>query len=212
MNLKPEFQKLTPKSRLYQLPVPIIGLTGGIASGKSTVAEILSQKGLAMINADQLVKDIYALPETLEFLNLHHPEVLKAKKIDFRMLREKVFKNPEVKTQIEKFIYQRLPAAFMNAYHKLQDPKLVVYDVPLLFEKNLESLMDVSVLVYAPRNIQRTRLMSRDSIAEELAESILKQQMDIEDKKQRAEFVINNSLTKEELTEEIEQFLRQIVQ
>ena len=212
MNLKMKFRRLSPDTRLYHLDVPVIGLTGGIATGKTTVAGMLKNQGFAIINADHLVKDIYALPETLEFLKLQHPEVVNKETINFRTLREKVFTSQEVKVQIENFIYQRLPDAFKRAYHKLKAPELIIYDVPLLFEKKLEHLVDVNVLVYAPRKIQRARLMNRDGILEDLAESILDQQMDIEDKKLKAQFIIDNSQTETELAEEIKQFLRQILE
>lgn len=212
MKLKPKFKRLSADKRLYHLDVPVIGLTGGIATGKSTVAGILKDQGFAIINADHLVKDIYTLPETLEFLNRQHPDVVSAEQINFRALREKVFTSQEVKKEIENFIYQRLPDAFMRAFHKLKSPSLIIYDVPLLFEKKLDHLVDVNVLVYAPRKIQRERLMNRDGILEGLAESILDQQMDIEDKKMKAQFIIDNSQAETELAEEIKQFLRQILE
>jgi dephospho-CoA kinase len=117
-----------------------------------------------------------------------------------------------MKVEIETFIYQRLPDAFMRAYQKLKAPELIIYDVPLLFEKNLDNLVDINVLVYAPRKIQGIRLMNRDGILEDLAESILDQQMSIEDKKRKAQFIIDNSKTETELAEEIKQFLRQILE
>lgn len=210
MKLKAKYQKLSPQERLYQLRVPLIGLTGGIASGKSTVGKMLQQKGLALINADLLVKDIYSLPETFDFIADNYPDVIKNDTIQFPLLREKVFSDLSVKSQIEAFIYQRLPAAFMRAYQQLKDPQLVVYDVPLLFEKKLEPFFDVKVLVYSPRKVQRARLMLRDGHLESMADNILNQQMDIEEKKLKADFIIDNSQTEAELTEEINQLLRQI--
>ena len=210
MKLKAKYQRLTPEHRLYGLKVPVIGLTGGIASGKTTVAEAFKKHGIPIINADHLVKEIYTLPETFSFISKEIPEAIKDGTIHFPTLREKVFLNTGVKTKVENFIYQRLPKAFEAAFLKLTNPEFVIYDVPLLFEKNLERLFDLNVLVYAPRKVQRIRLMKRDGHLEEMAENILNQQMDIEDKKLKAEFIINNSLTEEELAEEINQFLRQI--
>lgn len=212
MKLKQKFKRLSSDKRLYHLDVPVIGLTGGIATGKTTVAGMLKNQGFAIINADHLVKDIYALPETVEFLKLKHPDVVSGETINFRLLREKVFTSKEMKVEIETFIYQRLPDAFMRAYQKLKAPELIIYDVPLLFEKNLDNLVDINVLVYAPRKIQGIRLMNRDGILEDLAESILDQQMSIEDKKRKAQFIIDNSQTETELAEEIKQFLRQILE
>src|SRR5690606_10373426 len=143
--------KLKPETRLHQTPVPIIGLTGGIASGKSTVSRMLVQKGIPVIDADQLIKDIYRLPETKTFVSEKCPDALKHDEIHFPTLRERFFNNPELKKDLERFLYQRLPQAFQAAYQKLGSPSYVVYDVPLLFEKGLDRLVDLKVLVYAPR-------------------------------------------------------------
>jgi dephospho-CoA kinase len=76
MKLKSEFIKLPQEKRLYQLPVPILGLTGGISSGKTTVSTIMAQNGLAIINADSLVKEIYSWPETIQFIKKNFPEAI----------------------------------------------------------------------------------------------------------------------------------------
>ncbi len=210
MKLKAEWNKLPAEKRLHGLNVPVIGLTGGIATGKSTVSKILSDHGLSVINADHLVKDIYARPDTLDFIRNNYPDVMKGTTIDFRLLREKVFTAPVVKEEVEAFIYARMKDAFDKAYMKLGRPSLVVYDVPLLFEKHLEPLVDMKVLVYAPAKIQRARLMERDGHEENMARTIMESQMDIETKKDKSDFVIDNSATLEDLAEEVNQFLRQI--
>lgn len=210
MKLKSKFIKLSPHQRLYHLDIPVIGLTGGIATGKSTVAKYLAQKNIPVINADHLVKDIYRMKEVQHYIETHHPEVVHQGEIQFPQLREKVFKNKDVKVEIEKLIYSHLPEAFKQAYSKFLHPQVVVYDVPLLFEKNMSSLFDLNVLVYAPRRIQRDRLMMRDNHHEAMADTILDQQMSIEDKKTKADLIIDNSGTEEELTAGIQLFLQQV--
>lgn len=208
MKLKSIHHIKSSEQRLYGVTVPVVGLTGGIATGKSTVSKILESKGFSIIDADRLVKDVYALPETKEFILKRHPEVIQNGQISFPLLREKVFSDQTTKIDIESFIYQRLPAAFNSALKKLKDPKVIIYDVPLLFEKKLAPFFDLTVLVYAPRNIQRARLMTRDGHQETMADNILNQQMDIEEKKEKAKFIIDNSKTEAELAEEVNQFLR----
>jgi dephospho-CoA kinase len=83
--------------------------------------------------------------------------------------------------------------------------------VPLLFERGMEEFFDVTVLVYAPRKIQRARLMKRDGLLEDMADRILDQQMDIELKRSKSDLVIDNSHTEEELRLEVQQFLRTIL-
>lgn len=212
MKLKSKFKRLEQDRRLYKLHIPVIGLTGGIATGKSTVSQMLKDKGFAVVDADRLVKEIYALPETLAFIQQEYPEVMQNGTIQFPLLRKKVFSDPAVKAKVENLIYQKLPDAFQKAFSKFSNPKALVYDVPLLFERSMQGYFDLTVLVYAPRNVQRARLMNRDGHLESMADSILDQQMDIEDKKLKAEFIIDNSRTEAELAEELNQFLRQILE
>lgn len=208
MKLKTSSPSFDVANRLYKLSVPVIGLTGGIATGKSTVAELLKAHNIPVINADLLVKEIYKKQKTIDLVKALAPEVYKSQQIDFKLLREKFFTNSELKAKLEHFIYQELPMAFNEVFQSLNDPKLVVYDVPLLFEKKMEKYFDLTVLVYAPRKIQRARLMERDGHLEDMAETILKQQIDIEEKKLKADYVINNSFSKEELVAETSQFLQ----
>ena len=210
MKINVGINRLSKNQRLYQLDVPVIGLTGGIATGKTTVSQKLQEKGFAVINADHLVKDIYALPETFEFIRSEFPDVIKNEQIQFPLLRQFVFANSENKVKIENFIYARLAQAFNAAFNKFDHPQMIIYDVPLLFEKSLQPLFDMTVLVYAPREIQRKRLMKRDNVLEEMAETMLNSQMDIEEKKAKADFIIDNSKSESELAEEINRLLHKL--
>jgi dephospho-CoA kinase len=212
MKLKNKYIRLDPNRRLYKLEIPVIGLTGGIASGKSTVSQILREKGLAIVDADRLVKEIYAQPETIEFIKNGFPDVIKDGVIQFPLLRQKVFSDRVVKETVENFIYQRLVPKFKNAFEKFTNPKLLIYDIPLLFEKNMEGFFDITVLVYAPQKVQVERLIKRDAHSEEMASNILDQQMNIEDKKLKAEFIIDNSGSQANLTGEVDNLLRQILE
>jgi dephospho-CoA kinase len=212
MKLKNKFNRLDQNRRLYKLDIPVIGLTGGIATGKSTVSEMLKKQGYALVDADRLVKEIYALPETMAFIQKEFPDVIENGKIQFHLLRQKVFLNREVKAIVEALIYKKLPETFQKAFEKFNKPTILIYDVPLLFERDMQGYFDLTVLVYAPRKIQRARLMNRDGHLEDMANNILDQQMDIEEKKLKADFVIDNSQTEAELTEEVNQFLRQITE
>jgi dephospho-CoA kinase len=210
MKINVSLNRLSKDQRLYQLDVPVIGLTGGIATGKTTVSHKLQEKGFAVINADHLVKDIYALPETFEFIRSEFPDVIMNEQIQFPLLRQFVFANSKNKVKIENFIYARLAQAFNAAFNKFDHPQMIIYDVPLLFEKSLQPLFDMTVLVYAPREIQRTRLMKRDHVLEEMADTMLNSQMDIEEKKAKADFIIDNSKSESELAEEINRLLHKL--
>jgi dephospho-CoA kinase len=179
--------------RLYNIPVPVVALTGGIACGKSTVAKMFIEKKIALISADELVKQIYQEVEAFEFIKRVAPLAIVHGKIDFSVLRSAVFSNHNLQLEIEEFIYKRLPEKFLEAFAKFTNPKLIVYDVPLLFEKKLDAMVDKIICVYCPKSTQLERLVKRDNITLELANKMLQKQIDIEDKKNRADFVINNT-------------------
>lgn len=191
LKLKAKLGKLNKNHRLHHLNCPIIGLTGGIASGKSTVAKLMREDGLCVVDADALIKEIYQENETIKFISSLNPDFEQDSQINFQKLRQAFFEDAELKQKIEQFLYQRLPDAFKS--HIPKNAQLIIYDVPLLFEKRIDKLVDLSIVVYTPREIQLERLMARDHITPELANSILDQQMSIEEKKIRADFLIDNS-------------------
>ena len=209
-NLKAKWITKTPNNRLYQIPVPIIGLTGGIGTGKSTVANILREKGIVIIDADKLVKNIYQKTETFEFITQHFPTAIIEGIIHFPTLRKLAFDNLSSKTLLENFIYAELPDEFKKAYAAFIDPSFIIYDVPLLFEKKLNLLVDLSVCVYASRKIQIERIITRDHISFELASKIVDDQMNIEDKKRCSDLIIINDQGTLELKTNVDRFLEEI--
>lgn len=209
--LKASWNKLSSSQRLYQFDRPVIGLTGGIATGKSTVTKLLQERGLKIIDADQLVKAVYKTDEAREFIRTNFPEAWTHHEINFPKLRELVFSDSKNKEKVETFIYARLPDAFRKAAAEITDQNFLIYDVPLLFEKGLDGKVDMKIVIYAPRNVQLARIIDRDKNKEEIANKILDAQMDIEEKKLRADFVIDNSGSLEELAAGVDELLLQIL-
>lgn len=212
--LKPNYITLGPKNRLYNCEIPIIGLTGGIATGKSTASELLRKNSLEIIDADKLVKDIYQEPQTVQFISEIDQKCVNRNAIDFKMLRELFFSNQAVREQIEQFIYNKLPQFFEKESQiiiKNKKANFIIYDVPLLFEKGLEKLIDFNLLVYSPVEIQIKRLLTRDKITKELALSIISNQLPIDQKKQLSSYLIENTSTKEHLDLEIQRLMKLIL-
>jgi len=207
MILKDIFNNLDVNSRLHKVTCPVIGLTGGIATGKSTVSDFLKKKGLSVICADSLIKDIYSMDETKDFVKTHFPETISNDVIDFKQLRKIAFSNDENREKLEGYLYQHLPVAFNNEFSKLGKVETLIYDVPLLFEKHLESKFDVILCVHSPKNIQIERLIKRDGISKELAESILEKQLPIDEKRDRSDFTLSNVSDLEKLGLEVEAIL-----
>ena len=200
---------LSSSERLHGLTIPVVGLTGGIASGKSTVASFLHQEGFPVISADALIKDIYAKEESQAFCRRHFPDCFIGEQVDFRALRQKAFNSREAREKLEKFLYPQLIQAFKQALKRFSSPRFIIYDVPLLFEKSLHPLVDLSVCVYCDKDSQRQRLLQRDGITRDLAEKMLAEQMDIELKKNKADAVINNFKDLEELKLNTRKFIKE---
>jgi len=192
MKLKDKFIKLNKADRLYELDIPIIALTGGIATGKSTAAQFFLQKGIPLLDADKLVKIVYQKEAVKEYLQKKFPQVIEGNSINFKSLRSLFFSDLEVKKEIENLIYSYLPEVFRQELERLESPSFVLYDIPLLFEKNLEHKFDVNILVYATPEIQIQRLMSRDQHTREEAVNIISHQISIDEKKKRADFILDN--------------------
>lgn len=207
LGLKPEFVKHTSETRLHSCPIPIVGLTGGIASGKSTVAKILEKNGLLIIDADQLIKRIYQRPDVLEKIKIIDPSFVTKDGPDFGKIRKWAFKNPENRQFLESVLYPYLPSEFIQVVRENKDSKFVIYDVPLLFEKSLHPLVDFIVCVYIPQELQIKRLTQRDRISEKEARAILDHQLDLEQKVARSDYSITNDSSIENLEKEINIFI-----
>lgn len=190
--LKDKYITKSSKNRLYKIDTPIIGLTGGIATGKSTTSKILSDMGYLVIDADKLVKLIYNSAEAIEFVSNLSPECIKENVIDFKRLREVFYHSDSIKNQIESFIYPRLRIQFLKQIPK-DNNKFIFYDAPILFERGLDKLVDQTLLIYSPAQTQINRLVKRDSITIELAKKIMQNQLSIEKKKNIADLCVSNT-------------------
>ncbi|QOS78047.1 dephospho-CoA kinase [Paenibacillus sp. JNUCC31] len=190
-----------------------IGLTGGIATGKSSVSAFLASKGALLIDADVIAREVM-LPG--------HPVLTAAVQrfgqailnedgtLDRKKLGSIVFQSPEERKALEAITHPAIRKEMREraAAYELEHPdKLVVSDIPLLYESGLEDGFEEVMVVYVPRSIQRERLMSRDGMTAEQAEARMDTQMDIEDKKQRADIVIDNSGLWSETEKQINSFL-----
>jgi dephospho-CoA kinase len=211
MKLKNKYLKLSKEKRLYNLEAPIIGLTGGIATGKSTATEYLRTKGFKVLCADKLIKDIYKRNETLELIKSLSPGSIEKNTINFEILRTNFFKNNDLKIKIESYLYQKLEILFKSEFHEiLKDQAFVIYDIPLLFEKKLEEKFDLNILVYSPIHIQLSRLRARDNSTEEVINNILDSQLDIEIKKGQAQLVLDNCFDVKSLHTQIDQLIDKV--
>lgn len=187
-----------------------LGLTGGIASGKSTASQAFRDVGVAVIDADRVAREVVALgtPGLERLQQTFGPEILgPGGELDRAALGRLVFPDPRQRARLEAIVHPLVAAAVAEQRRELlaRDPhQLVVYDVPLLYEVCMEGEFDRVVVVYVPRAVQVERLLARDGISTAEAAQRLAAQMDIEKKARRADEVLDNTGTPEQLRQQVE--------
>ncbi|MDF2815905.1 MAG: dephospho-CoA kinase [Paenibacillus sp.] len=189
-----------------------IGLTGGIACGKSTVAAMLVRRGAYLIDADRIAREV-VLPGTPVLKQVAErfgaDVLLPDGSLNRKRMGEMIFNQTSARKELEAILHPPIRASMreqMAALELAEPDKLVVVDVPLLFESQLSYMFSEVLLVYIPAALQLERLMKRDSLTQEQAELRLSSQMPIEDKKPLADIIIDNSGTLEETEKQVEAF------
>ena len=191
-----------------------IGLTGGIASGKSSVSKLLVSLGAILIDADQIAREVM-LPghPVLAAVAKHFGQVvlLEDGSLNRKKLGELVFNHPDQLQALNQITHPAIRQEMRDRKHKFEEQfpdRLVVADIPLLYESGLEDGYEQIMLVYVPREVQLERLMKRDGLDKDQAILRLKAQMDIEEKKQKADIIIDNSGNFEDTKKQILAFWR----
>jgi len=179
----------------------LIGLTGGAGSGKSTAAEMFRELGAAVIDADEASHAVYA-PQTPGFdavVREFGPEYVRGGQVDRARLGELVFHDDDARRRLNAIVHPlvREWMAERTAEADRDGAEVVIHDVPLLFENGLEGLYSDVVLVYAPERVQIKRLVEGRGISEDRARAIIAAQLPIDEKRGRAQRVIDNSGSRE---------------
>ena len=186
----------------------MIGLTGGIATGKSTVAGMLQERGAYVLDADVLARSVIERPSKgYRQVVKAFPEAVRADgSLDRKKLGSIIFNSNERRRVLEGIIHplviQRMQVEGRAAE---QDGHIVVCDIPLLFETNCQEWLDSVWVVYTDPRVQRQRLLARDGMEADEAERRIQAQMPLEDKRVRADAVIDNSDSLQETEEQVEQ-------
>jgi dephospho-CoA kinase len=176
----------------------VIGLTGGIASGKSTVAAMLASHGAAVVDADQLAREVVlpGQPALADIVARFGDGVIAPDgALDRTALGSIVFADEEARRDLERITHPRIGALTQQRIAEAiaADAPLIVVDIPLLFENNRQESFEGVLLAYAPESVQLARMMTRDGLDEAAARQRLAAQMPIEEKRQRATWIIDNS-------------------
>jgi len=171
----------------------LIGLTGGIGSGKTTVAKIFTSLGYPVFNSDTEAKNIVnnnaeAIVEIKRaFGDVYQDGVLNSKKI-----AHLVFKNKEALQQLNAIVHPKVKVEFENWVRKHKEHSVLLKEAAILFETEGYKLLDATILVVAPEKIRIKRVMSRDRIEEEAVKNRIQNQLSDEKKKLLAQYVIVN--------------------
>jgi len=186
-----------------------IALTGGIATGKSTVASLLALNGMRVIDADTISHEI--LDTSVEWVReTFGDEYIDGSKPNRSKLGSLIFANNEKKRVLEEYLHPKIRDEIEKRSIKQDSFKFpYLIDIPLFFENNSYDIKD-SVVVYTPKEIQLERFMKRNGYAKDESLRRINSQMSIEEKKNRASWVIDNSKDLKHLQNEVEEFVEKI--
>lgn len=192
----------------------VIGLTGGIASGKSTVANMLKELGITVIDADIEARLAVEPGETAYNKIVEHfgkSILLENGTINRAKLGEIIFNNEAERTVLNRIVH---PAVRERMNEKKEEAikrneSIVIMDVPLLFESKLTDQVERTLLIYVDEETQLKRLMERNNYSEEEAMSRIQSQMPLKEKKTLADFIIDNSGTLEQTKTQLSGILRE---
>lgn len=193
----------------------VIGLTGGISSGKSTVTSWFLEKGIIVLDADQIVRQLQR-PGSLLLKELAHEfgsSVLNEKgELVREVLGSIIFHDDVAKQKLNDMIHPLVKQKLLEGIEKakMAGEQLLVLDIPLLFESGFESLVDEILVVYVSHETQVKRLMKRDKIDENYALAKINSQMLLEEKRACADYVLNNNHSVKELRTQFEKMFELI--
>jgi dephospho-CoA kinase len=190
----------------------ILGLTGSVGMGKSTTAQMFVSEGVPMFDADAAVHHLYK-GEAAPLIEREFPGTTMNGTVDREKLSALVVGKPEALSRLEKLVHPlvgKLREKFMQDAQR-EGAKAVLLDIPLLFETGDPSKFDAVIVVSAPPEIQRERVLARPNMTPEKFEAILKRQMPGSEKRARADFVINTGDGLESARNQVKQVLAEVL-
>ena len=197
----------------------IIGLTGGIGTGKSTVSRKLRERGYPVIDLDVISREVIEYPEVInELVRNFGIEILESqnnisgkKSISRNKLRQTVFKEEKKVSVLNSIMHPPIVEEMRRQVENYKkNYKTVFVEVQLLFEAKLEKEFDLTVLVYADKKTQLERVLKRDGRKEEEVQQIINAQMDMTEKRRLSNYIIENNGDSEMLDLEIEKFIKKL--
>lgn len=194
----------------------IIGLTGGIACGKSTVSRMLAERDARIIDADLIAREVVRPGEeawSLVVERFGRDILLANDELDRAKLGSLVFSDEQARLDLNAIVHPAIRGRMRQLTKEAQEEgiALIVLDIPLLYESKLEYMVEKVVVVYCTVNLQLERLMKRNGFDEEEARRRIASQMSIEDKRLRADYVIDNSGTLTETEQQVNELVGRLL-
>jgi len=175
----------------------IIGLTGGIASGKSTASAMFAQMGATVIDADALAREVVepGSPALAEINRRFPGTVGPDGHLDRAKLAARIFGDERERIALNAIVHPRVHQAFLKRANELAERgvEVILYDAALLFENDLDQVLDGVILIAAPPEVQISRLVERNGLTRREAEERIAAQMPLQEKARRATWVVDNS-------------------
>lgn len=190
----------------------IIGLTGSIASGKSTVSTMLKRKGFPIVDADEIARQVVELgsPVLQEISRVFGESVLQADgSLNRVKLGEIIFNDEEMRQKLNSIIHPAIRQEMLKQKDEwlAGGANTVIMDIPLLFESKLQSFVDTIIVVSVTPEIQKERLIARNVLSEEEADRRIQSQLPVKEKEKAADAVLFNNGTVEETQKQLDSLL-----
>lgn len=189
----------------------VLGLTGSIGMGKSTTANLFHEEGVPVFDADAAVHDLYqgvAVPE----IGKRFPSAVKNGVVDRAMLAQSVIGKADALADLEKIIHPLVRATELDfiQHHRDHGSRFVLLDIPLLFESGGDALCDKIIVVTAPADAQRERVLARDGMTLEKYNGLLARQMSDADKRAKADFIVFTDKGIEDARQQVRKVLQNL--
>lgn len=192
-------------------PVRVIGLTGGIASGKTVATTALKNAGYTVIDADEVSRALFATgTDGEQAIMLTFPQAVEDGKLNRGALRKIIAKDDEARQKLNELTHPAIVEQIKQQIAAATPP--IILSAPLLFESGLSALCDVTVCVYCPRPVRLQRLTARDGITSDDAASIMDAQMPDDERLSLADYTVNSDREQTEFIEEVKELVERIIQ
>jgi dephospho-CoA kinase len=189
----------------------VIGLTGGIGMGKSAAAEHFARRGVPVFNADACVHRLYE-GEAVAAIEAAFPGVTRGGRVDRKLLAERVTGQPERLGQLEKIVHPMVVKAEIDFLREQESKgaKLAVLEIPLLFETGAEKRVDVTIVLSAPSEAQRERVLARPGMTTDKLEHLRARQLSDAARRTRADYVVDSGTTLADMRIEIDKLIESL--